>query len=98
MRGAGLVVPAVGVLRERRRGCGRSAGAKRIAVRQRFDEVRRLLEAYGFELTRVRGSHHIFEAGGVTVIAPLRRPHVLPVYVKRVLQLTEEYDDGNGDD
>ena len=61
----------------------------------RFEEVRRLLEAYGFELVRTRGSHHVFEAGGVAVTVPFRRPHVLPIYVKKVLQLTEESDDGS---
>jgi predicted RNA binding protein YcfA (HicA-like mRNA interferase family) len=60
----------------------------------RFEEVQRLLEAYGWALDRVRGSHHVFARGRDTLVVPHRRPHVLPVYVRRVLEVTrEEHDD-----
>ena len=58
----------------------------------RFDDLRRLLEAYGWTLDRVRGSHYIFARGAETLSVPYRRPHVMPVYVKKVLELTEEDD------
>lgn len=67
-----------------------------------FAELRRLLEAYGWELDRVRGSHHIFARGAQTLALPHRRPHVLPAYVRTVLALTEGLDtsteEGNDDD
>jgi predicted RNA binding protein YcfA (HicA-like mRNA interferase family) len=61
----------------------------------RFEDVRQLLEAYGWMLDRVRGSHHIFARGRETLVVPHRRPHVLPVYVRRVLAATREADDGS---
>ena len=56
----------------------------------RFDELAELLTAYGWELARVRGSHHVFVKDGAQLTVPHRRPHVLAVYVKRVLAQTEE--------
>jgi predicted RNA binding protein YcfA (HicA-like mRNA interferase family) len=58
-----------------------------------LDEARRVLEAYGWVLDRVRGSHHIFARGSRTVSIPSRRPHILSVYVKRVLSATEADDE-----
>lgn len=63
----------------------------------RFDELARLLVAYGWELARVRGSHHVFVRSGAQLTVPHRRPHVLAVYVRRVLELTKEEEDGAGD-
>ena len=56
----------------------------------RFDELAELLTAYGWELARVRGSHHVFVKDGAQLTVPHRRPHVLAVYVKRVPAQTEE--------
>jgi predicted RNA binding protein YcfA (HicA-like mRNA interferase family) len=56
-----------------------------------FAEARAVLEAYGWQLDRVRGSHHIFrhpESGG-SLNVPLRRPSILPAYVRKVLSVTE---------
>jgi predicted RNA binding protein YcfA (HicA-like mRNA interferase family) len=66
----------------------------------RFEELRRLLELSGWELQRIRGSHHTFKRGSAVVTVPLRRPHVLPVYVRQVLDATrpEEGEDGDQDD
>ena len=55
----------------------------------RFDEVRRVLEDYGWELNRIAGSHHTFVRRADAFTVPLRRPVVLPVYVRQVLRLTE---------
>ena len=60
-----------------------------------FDELRALLEAYGWSLHRIRSSHHIFHGPAGRVTVPYRRPHVLPVYVKQVLAITEGMDDDN---
>jgi predicted RNA binding protein YcfA (HicA-like mRNA interferase family) len=56
----------------------------------RFEELRRLLEAYGWELARIRGSHHVFVRDGAQLTVPHHRPHVLPVYVRQVLALIQE--------
>jgi predicted RNA binding protein YcfA (HicA-like mRNA interferase family) len=66
---------------------------RRIAARPnsvRFTEVRALLEAYGWAVVRIRGSHYFFARAGRTFPIPLRRPHVLAVYVREALRLTEE--------
>ena len=59
----------------------------------RFDELRRLLEDYGFELKRTRGSHHSFVgyiAGEkVALVVPFKKP-LNPVYVKKALALIEQ--------
>jgi predicted RNA binding protein YcfA (HicA-like mRNA interferase family) len=58
-----------------------------------FRDLQRLLELYGFELKRTKGSHHSFagEVGGEKrlVVIPYRRP-LKSVYVKQVLELVEE--------
>lgn len=56
-------------------------------------ELRRLVEAYGWTLDRIAGSHHIFRRGGRKLSIPLRRPHVLLAYVRQALKETENDDD-----
>lgn len=66
---------------------------RRIAARPngvRFEELAKLLEAYGWERVRVRGSHHVFGRGDETLVVPLRRPHVLAIYVRAALDRTGE--------
>ena len=67
----------------------------------RFEELRRLLEDYDFELKRTRGSHHSFVgyAGNekVTVVIPYRRP-LKAVYVKHVLAILNEIEPLNEDE
>jgi predicted RNA binding protein YcfA (HicA-like mRNA interferase family) len=58
----------------------------------RFGELERLLILYGWELDRTSGSHYIYRRGTDKAIIPFRRPHVLGVYVRAVLKLTEEAD------
>lgn len=59
----------------------------------RFEEVERLLGLYGWELDTIRESHHVFKRDGKDLISiPLRRPRILAVYVRRVLDLTGEDD------
>jgi predicted RNA binding protein YcfA (HicA-like mRNA interferase family) len=56
-------------------------------------DLQTLLESFGFELDRVKGSHHVFvgkvEGAGVTIVIPLRKPHVKAGYVKEVLALID---------
>lgn len=70
----------------------------------RFEELSHLLEDYGFELKRSKGSHHSF-VGHIgdqktTVVIPFRRP-LQQVYVELVLALIDEIeplDDNLSDD
>jgi predicted RNA binding protein YcfA (HicA-like mRNA interferase family) len=49
----------------------------------RFAVVRRLLEAKGYALTRITGSHHMFtKAGRPLVSIPVHRNQVKHVYYK----------------
>ena len=56
-----------------------------------FGDLQTLLEDFGFELKRVRGSHHVFSgwigSRRVRLVIPYRRPFVKDAYVKEVLEL-----------
>ncbi len=56
-------------------------------------DLQLLLETFGFELDRIRGSHYIFVGliGGdeVTLAVPAKHP-IKAVYVTRVLELIDE--------
>jgi hypothetical protein len=57
----------------------------------RFEELRRLWERAGGEApTPPRGSHYRFTMERRSLTVPYRRPHVLQVYVLRVLSVIEE--------
>jgi predicted RNA binding protein YcfA (HicA-like mRNA interferase family) len=63
-----------------------------------LSELQQFLQDYGWVLDRTSSSHFIFERGSQTLTVPFRRPHVLPIYVKRVLKLIAEQDgDDDGD-
>jgi predicted RNA binding protein YcfA (HicA-like mRNA interferase family) len=57
----------------------------------RFEDVRYVLEAFGFEEKRLRGSHHTFEneVGNVIVISKKGGQKVKRIYVQRIVQLLE---------
>lgn len=63
------------------------AGSKNI----RFDDLVTLVEAFGFELVRVSGSHHIFEHAEVPEILNLqeRKGKAIPYQIKQFLDLIE---------
>lgn len=46
----------------------------------RFAVVKKLLESKGYALTRIHGSHHIFEKAG-------QRPQSIPVHNNQVLHV-----------
>jgi len=49
----------------------------------RFAVVKRLLEAKGYVLERIRGSHHVFvKPGSQNLVIPVHRGRVKPVYVR----------------
>ena len=52
-----------------------------------------LLESYGFSLDRVSGSHYVFVGRvadeGITLVIPLRKPHIKIGYVQDVLAVID---------
>jgi len=57
----------------------------------RFAEIRKRLEAAGYRLVRIRGSHHIFDRpGGPLVSIPVHRGKVKSRYGGIVQKIVEE--------
>lgn len=58
-----------------------------------FSEARALAEAFGFRLTRINGSHHIFVHSNVRELLNLQevRGRAKPYQVRQLLQLVERY-------
>jgi predicted RNA binding protein YcfA (HicA-like mRNA interferase family) len=61
-----------------------------------------LLEAYGFVLDRVSGSHHVYigkvTGQGVTLVIPLHKPHIKTGYVKQALAIIDRIRAAEGED
>jgi predicted RNA binding protein YcfA (HicA-like mRNA interferase family) len=72
------------------------AGSKNI----RFGDMAKLVEAFGFRLARVSGSHHVFEHPGVPEIVNLqnRKGKAKPYQVRQFLELVEQYNLELGED
>jgi predicted RNA binding protein YcfA (HicA-like mRNA interferase family) len=66
-----------------------------------LDDLRRVLENYGFEYKQTVGSHYTFGyvVGDQTrlFVVPFRRP-VKPIYVKRALKLIDQIIEEQGED
>jgi predicted RNA binding protein YcfA (HicA-like mRNA interferase family) len=64
-------------------------GAKNV----RFADLVRLVEAFGFRLSRVNGSHHIFTRPGIAELVNLQEVHgeAKPYQVRQFLSLVEKY-------
>jgi predicted RNA binding protein YcfA (HicA-like mRNA interferase family) len=61
-----------------------------MASERRFAEVRKMLEAAGYHLARVNGSHHIFaKVGHPTVSIPVHSGMVKPPYVRKVQKICQ---------
>ncbi len=58
-----------------------------------FADMRKLVEAFGFRLSRIKGSHHIFVHDSVPELANLQevRGKAKPYQVRQFLKLVEEY-------
>ena len=53
-----------------------------------FSEVRKMLEARGYRLARIHGSHHVFIRAGVRPVPiPVHRGKVKAAYVRLVRKL-----------
>ncbi len=72
------------------------AGSKNI----RFSEMVSLVEAFGFRLSRVKGSHHIFVHPQVRELVNLQEVSgkVKPYQVRQFLRLVERYNLTMGDE
>lgn len=58
-----------------------------------FADMRGLVEAFGFRLARVNGSHHIFTHPDVAELVNLQEVdgQAKPYQIRQVLKLVEEY-------
>lgn len=54
----------------------------------------RLAEAFGFRLSRVSGSHHIFTHPGIPELVNLQNVHgqAKPYQIRQLMKLVERYD------
>lgn len=61
-----------------------------------FTDAQRLMEAMGFELLRVRGSHHVYGRRGVAELVNLQdaRGQAKPYQLRQVAALVRRYDLG----
>jgi len=60
----------------------------------RFDDVVTVIESFGFRLSRVSGSHHIFAHDNIPKLLNLqnRAGKAKPYQIRQFLALMEEYD------
>jgi predicted RNA binding protein YcfA (HicA-like mRNA interferase family) len=68
----------------------------------RFDDLMALVEAFGFEHQRSKGSHHIFKHPDVEELLNLQevKGEAKPYQIKQLLKLVEAYNlalEGNGE-
>jgi predicted RNA binding protein YcfA (HicA-like mRNA interferase family) len=58
-----------------------------------FSDMKRLVEAFGFELRRTSGSHHIFSHPDVPELLNLQevRGEAKPYQIRQLLRLVERY-------
>ncbi len=66
------------------------SGAKNIS----FDDMADLVEAFGFTLSRISGSHHIFVHPDIPELVNLQsvKNQAKPYQIKQFLRLVERYD------
>ena len=66
----------------------------------RFGDVRTLMEAFGFQVVRVSGSHHIFAHPEVPELVNIqdRKGKAKPYQIRQFLQLVEQYNLWFGDE
>lgn len=64
------------------------------SVNVRFSDMVRLVEAFGFHLSRINGSHHIFVHPDVRELVNLQdvKGQAKPYHIRQFLKLVERYD------
>jgi len=61
-----------------------------MASEQRFSAVKKMMEAKGYRLDHIRGSHHVFKKDGVRCLPiPVHNGKVKPGYVRIVQKLED---------
>ena len=59
-----------------------------MASEMSFPEARKMLEAKGYFLHRIAGSHHVFKKPGIgSFVVPVHHGKVRPVYVRQIEKL-----------
>lgn len=60
----------------------------------KFDDIVKLLYAYGFTLERINGSHHIFKKESIKRIINIQnvKGEVKPYQLNQLLNIIEKYD------
>jgi len=59
-----------------------------MATEAGFSDIKKLLEATGYSLTRISGSHHVFTKPGVRPVPiPVHKGRVKPAYVRMIQKL-----------
>jgi predicted RNA binding protein YcfA (HicA-like mRNA interferase family) len=76
---------------------------KRLAITQsnvKFDDLRSLVQGFGFRLSRVNGSHHIFVHPAIDEMVNLQKvgSEAKPYQVRQFLSLVERHNLQMGDD
>lgn len=66
----------------------------------RFSDLQRLVEAFGFELKRVNGSHHIYRHAAAGAHLNLQNVHgkAKPYQLRQFLRVVERYNLERNDD
>ncbi len=59
----------------------------------KFSDLVILLKEFGFDLKRIKGSHHVYNRDDVTFIVPVHKNRIKEIYVKRILSLIEKFED-----
>ena len=60
---------------------------------ERFAVVQKRLENDGWRLTRISGSHHMFEKPGQALLSiPVHHGKVKPAYVRKIRKILEQKD------
>ena len=64
-----------------------------------FDDLQKVLEDHGFQLVRIKGSHHVFESTEYDkrLVVPKRNP-VKAGYVKDAIRIIDKISEGQTDD
>lgn len=57
----------------------------------RFNDIHIVLKDFGYQLVRIKGSHHIFEKIGCEqVIIPVHNNEVKIVYIRKIIKILTE--------
>ncbi len=58
----------------------------------RYDNLKTILEQFGYKLTRITGSHHIFKKENKYINFPVHNNKVKTIYIKKILKQIQKYE------